>query len=213
MPSLVSRGVSKCQQVALFHVTLGGIWRGSAGNVEETFVVGQTATFESGFLGASFVGSSRPPGWLSNGTEKTGISCWERRWQLLSSSPREGKCEQSERWICGGRENVSIYGNLVLKENAWEINATRDWGGFLPRSSGPSREALKARLWFYIMSQSQINICKPILENLRINGPEMEHFCCLTAGVLIIPGSTIHLTIVSFHFIFLCAHTWHLTSS
>lgn len=143
------------------------------------------------------------------GLKKTGISCWEWRWQLLSSSPREGKCEQSERWICGGRENVSGYVNLVLKENAWEINATRDWGGFLPSSSGPSHEALKARLLFYIMSQSRINICKPILENLRINGPEMEHFCCLTAGVLIIPGSTI----VSFHFIFLCAHMWHLTSS
>lgn len=45
--------VGKCQQVALFHVTLGDIWRGSVENVEETFVVGQTATFKSGFLGWS----------------------------------------------------------------------------------------------------------------------------------------------------------------
>lgn len=70
MPLLVSRLVSKCQQVALFHVTLGDIWQGSAGNVKETLVAGQTATFKSGFLGQSFVWSTRPPGWLSNGTEK-----------------------------------------------------------------------------------------------------------------------------------------------
>lgn len=76
-------------------------------NVKETFLIGQTATFKSGFLGQSFVWSTRPPGWLGNGTEKTGLNCWEWRWQLLSCRPLQAEWEQRERWICGGRENAS----------------------------------------------------------------------------------------------------------